>query len=372
MTNSQFLKIPIDYFRAILPQGVPRTHNVIVQGPTRNEKDYLCYQLIKSSLIRGDAVLVVLSRNSVSEFRSVMKNIGVTLESYEKSGILKIVDWYSYKHERIIEIEEKDNILKCSKALTNVEIAISKALRILPKTNAPLAYIDVISPALSMFDPERIYKFAANLRAKFKRENYTALFSVEKEMHTAQVLSSLHGIFDGVIDFESVREEQKVITRVGILSMSGVTFSQEYREITFDPEKGIALKSPESIVPRAEQEIAGKKEFQPGRNYLVYEEKPDKTYILFSELVKKGLPGLCITSTFPSKIRETYNIETAQLYWLTDSSSEPGTLKPKRLDFEITKIIVEFMKSALNGIVLLDGFEYLVMENNFEAVKKIC
>ena len=108
-----------------------------------------------------------------------------------------------------------------------------------------------------------------------------------------------------------------------------------------------------------------------GLNYLIYEEKTDETFKLFDEVVKSGVPGLCITTLYPKKLKKMYGLsEAASIYWLSDSSSEPNTLVPTRLDFEITRIINKFLKEHDESILLLDGFAYLTLENEYDKVRK--
>ncbi len=106
-------------------------------------------------------------------------------------------------------------------------------------------------------------------------------------------------------------------------------------------------------------------------NYLIYEERTDETFKLFDEVVKSGVPGLCITTVYPKKLKKMYGLdEKAKIYWLSDSSNEPDTLVPTRLDFEITRVINKFIKDNEESILLLDGFAYLTLENEYDKVRK--
>ncbi len=108
-----------------------------------------------------------------------------------------------------------------------------------------------------------------------------------------------------------------------------------------------------------------------GLNYLIYEDKTDETFRLFDEVVKSGVPGLCITTLYPKKLKKIYGLsEEAKIYWLSDSSNEPDTLVPTRLDFEITRVINKFLKAHEESVLLLDGFAYLTLENEYDKVRK--
>lgn len=107
-----------------------------------------------------------------------------------------------------------------------------------------------------------------------------------------------------------------------------------------------------------------------GFNYLIYEEKSDVAFKMFNELVTAGSPGLCITTIFPQKLKKMYNMENAQVHWLSDSAGDKDTLSPTRLDFEITRVITKFIKGGGEPVFLLDGMAYLSLENDYDKVRK--
>jgi tetratricopeptide (TPR) repeat protein len=109
---------------------------------------------------------------------------------------------------------------------------------------------------------------------------------------------------------------------------------------------------------------------EKGFNYLIYEEKTDATFKLFADLVASGSPGLCITTLYPAKLKKMYKMGESKILWLSDSKDEPGALSPTRLDFEITRELTRFIKDQKDAVVLLDGFGYLTLENEFDKVRK--
>jgi tetratricopeptide (TPR) repeat protein len=109
---------------------------------------------------------------------------------------------------------------------------------------------------------------------------------------------------------------------------------------------------------------------EKGFNYLIYEEKTDATFKLFAELVAAGSPGLCITTLYPAKLKKMYKMGDTKILWLSDSKDEPGALSPTRLDFEITRELTRFIKDQKDAVILMDGFGYLTLENEFDKVRK--
>jgi len=109
-------------------------------------------------------------------------------------------------------------------------------------------------------------------------------------------------------------------------------------------------------------------EISKGYNYLVIADEPHVAYEWFKGVVKGGVPGLCMSTTFPEKLRREYGLPDVELYWMSDTNPGPRTLDPKRLDFEIMRAMSNFLKANKGGALVLDGLEYLVVENSFDRV----
>jgi len=112
------------------------------------------------------------------------------------------------------------------------------------------------------------------------------------------------------------------------------------------------------------------KQLEKGFNYLVMDHDPKTAYAIFSSLISEEQPGLCISTSFPAKLRREHGLEHAEVLWLSDTSTDQTTLDPKRLEFEITRTISKFVKEHEGAVMMLDGMEYLVIENGFEKVLK--
>ena len=66
----------------------------------------------------------------------------------------------------------------------------------------------------------------------------------------------------------------------------------------------------------------------PKYNYLVIAEEPNAAYEWFNSVVRKGAPGLCMSTTFPEKLRREYGLPDIELYWLSDTNPGPRTPLP--------------------------------------------
>jgi archaellum biogenesis ATPase FlaH len=89
---------------------------------------------------------------------------------------------------------------------------------------------------------------------------------------------------------------------------------------------------------------------------------------MLKTLVKLGAQGLALSTTYSSKLKKTYGLNNVEVRWFTDTTSEDGTIDPKRLEFEATRTISNFIKEMETAVIMIDGLEYLVVENGFDNV----
>jgi len=222
----------------MLHGGVPEGNCFILQGPPGNEKDLIANQYVKEGLLAGECVFVVLSTISPDEFRKQLKFIGLNPKKYETSGDLMIVDWYSYKHERVKSVEEgageEKAVIKASFDLTNVGIAITKTIELMGTKRPKRAVINLLSSALTSFGLKTVYNFAQATRAKCRQENITTIFVLDSEAQDMKVLSTFHQIFDGLIEVSRTRTGPTLRREICILSMSGTSIESEYKELNVE------------------------------------------------------------------------------------------------------------------------------------------
>jgi len=108
--------------------------------------------------------------------------------------------------------------------------------------------------------------------------------------------------------------------------------------------------------------------------YLVKEEKPRYSFVLFSYYIfTKGRKGVCISRMHPSKIKERHKFVDVPMFWLS-KASEVGDginiINPVNIGV-ILKEIQNFLKINENGIILLDGLEYLIVQHEFPRILRL-
>lgn len=108
-----------------------------------------------------------------------------------------------------------------------------------------------------------------------------------------------------------------------------------------------------------------------GYNYLIVSNEQDTAFEMFVSMLKSGCTGLSISTTFPDKLKKEHDMSQAEVIWLTDTSvADKKTINPHRLEFEMMRMYASFVKSNPKSTIILDGFEYLVVENGFDKVFK--
>ncbi len=96
-----------------------------------------------------------------------------------------------------------------------------------------------------------------------------------------------------------------------------------------------------------------------------------KALKVFRRELKEGHRGLCISRTFPAKLQESWDLEGADLYWLANGhTAEEGALATlEDLSQHVERFLTEDAEEK--GVILLDGVEYLFVQNSFTEVMKL-
>ena len=105
-------------------------------------------------------------------------------------------------------------------------------------------------------------------------------------------------------------------------------------------------------------------ELARGICYIVKEKKPDLAYRLFHQLVGEGLPGLVITRQYPERVRRERGVRDSKVIWLSHTPGEDYH-NPTAIG-TLAKTISRFIEDhAGEAAILLDGLEYLIVNNGF-------
>ena len=143
------------------------------------------------------------------------------------------------------------------------------------------------------------------------------------------------------------------------------------------------------IIGLTEEEPILEVHMSPRLSYLVREPKPTRCYEMVQTEIANDRPALIIARTSPEIIRERYDIGKNLVIWLTMNEMIPDNLPPSALGVangahDISNTNDEYVKPgdlpklysmALNfidghedGVILFEGFEYLVTHNSFQSL----
>ncbi len=100
--------------------------------------------------------------------------------------------------------------------------------------------------------------------------------------------------------------------------------------------------------------------------YLVKEKRPRIGFAMFAEATKHGAKGLLVAREHPNRLKQMYEFEAVKILWLTRRVGvdhiDPTELSLLSLD------ITKFVEGTPKSVVLLEGLEYMITQNDFESV----
>ena len=105
---------------------------------------------------------------------------------------------------------------------------------------------------------------------------------------------------------------------------------------------------------------------EKGFIYLVKEKRPSISFAMYNEATGHGAKGMLVAREHPNRLKQMHQFEAAKILWLTRRVGmdhiDPTELS--LLSLEISK----FVESTPKSVVLLEGLEYIITQNDFESV----
>jgi hypothetical protein len=105
---------------------------------------------------------------------------------------------------------------------------------------------------------------------------------------------------------------------------------------------------------------------EEGLCYVVRERKPFLAYKLFESSLTEGVPGLCVTRQFPEKVKDAFDLKDTRILWLSHTPGKDHH-NPTSIG-TLATVISSFIERYKKCVVLIDGLEYLVINNGFQQV----
>ena len=158
---------------------------------------------------------------------------------------------------------------------------------------------------------------------------------------------------------------QSIVTKEGMDERAVVTFQNisDLRNLFFDPlQEEISDENFDADIKYAEL----------GAGYIYYRDgiEADESYQMFANMVKSGVPGLCITRQNPERIRAEYGLLKTPFIWLTKNQESGQPYINSSELYKLQPAIYNFIEKVERGVVFLDGLEYLALDNDIKSVIK--
>ncbi|GEM_PF-4721547 len=187
-----------------IPIGVP----ILLYGPVGSGKTTFSLRMAKEFLGRNLPLIWVCLDESPLNIRKKLSYFGVDNENLEKKNLVRYVDVYTeYVTGKALD---EPYVLNCSSVsdLTEVNIALNTARKELK--GGGLLVVDSVSTLLLYTNADICEKFLRITTGRFKSDDYTGLFILQKGMHSAEVEETMKMIADAVMGFEVDKGSWKV------------------------------------------------------------------------------------------------------------------------------------------------------------------
>jgi CheY-like chemotaxis protein len=110
-------------------------------------------------------------------------------------------------------------------------------------------------------------------------------------------------------------------------------------------------------------------ELRKGFGYIVKEAKPDHSFEMFVDQVTHNIPGLCVTRQHPDIIRKKWELEKTPIIWLSNQLGKVY-VNPTNIGI-LSDTIIRFIEKSGDSVVIVDGIEFLIVNNDFEKVLRM-
>ena len=131
------------------------------------------------------------------------------------------------------------------------------------------------------------------------------------------------------------------------------------------------LKKEEDERPGMEVALNSAKvyDLRRGFSYLVKETKPHRSFEIFVDQVTHNIQGLCVTRQHPSIMRKEWGLEKTPIIWLSNQLGKVY-VNPTNIGI-LSDTIIRFVEKSGDSVILVDGVEFLIVNNDFEKVLRM-
>ncbi len=109
-----------------------------------------------------------------------------------------------------------------------------------------------------------------------------------------------------------------------------------------------------------------KKELEEGRSYVIKEKKPEKGLATFHRVIEQGFRPIYVTRQHPNHVQRVYKGREIRVVWLSTTLGK-DYVDPHNLN-SLSNMLSNFMADGERAAILLDGLEYLMINNDFPRI----
>jgi len=113
---------------------------------------------------------------------------------------------------------------------------------------------------------------------------------------------------------------------------------------------------------------AFQEEIKPGNNYLIVDSDPRNAFMMIRAMGLSNKPAMCLTTSFPGKIRSDYDLKDVAIKWFSDSMTDIDNVNPKDLETDAMETVSTFLMTTKGAGVLVEGIDSLIEQNGFDKV----
>jgi|GEM_PF-2302922 len=207
--------------------GLPIGQSYLIWVSSKMTSAEVMRPLIIEAVGKGHGLVLALSTVAPEEVFGWLSEHDIQPASLIARGALEIVDWQAQKDSRILGVEESEGVLRASKDITHLGVAIDLALRKITETEGAVAVIETHSPAFRTFDLRTVYPFVQTMNARLTKRGFTTFVVMDRGAHDARITAGIEELFDGVLDVMDAGDHLEL----AVLNLSNGHFMPEYRQL---------------------------------------------------------------------------------------------------------------------------------------------
>jgi len=110
-------------------------------------------------------------------------------------------------------------------------------------------------------------------------------------------------------------------------------------------------------------------DMRSGNFYLLQERRAEKIFMLYKMMKESGRDVVCVSRIHPDHLLEDFGIPLEDSLWLSNTVGE-RVINPLNVGI-LTDRLIRFFEGSDKRVVLLEGLEYMVMQNDFSKVLRL-